>query len=176
MDPNRDSVISSRRARLSPGVRLAGCAALTVVLAASATAAAFAANWEVNSTPGGGSGACRLVSAMQPVHDGYQEVQAQILLEGRSVVVKSDSVLDGGFADIGLAVANHPFIPVDGIRDRKQAVFEKQYEKIVQLFKEGREVRVQLRFWPTWPATGTHSVSFSLMGFTKAYGEAARCR
>jgi len=34
---------------------------------------------------------------------------------------------------------------------------------------------VQLRFWPTWPETGTHSVSFSLMGFTKAHGEAAKC-
>ena len=113
---------------------------------------------------------------MQPVNDGYQQVQAQIVLEGRTVVVKSDSVLDGGFADIGLAVANHPFIPIDRIQDRKQAVFEKQYEKIVQLFKEGREVRVQLRFWPTWPATGTHSTTFSLMGFTKAYGEAAHCR
>lgn len=148
---------------------------MAVALAAGAMTAAFAANWEVNPTSGGG-GACRLASAAQPVNDGYQVVQAQIVIEGRTVVVKSDSVLDGGSADIGLAVANHPFVPVDKIRDRKQAVFEKQYEKIVQLFKEGREVRVQLRFWPTWPATGTHSVSFSLMGFTKAYGDAAQCR
>jgi hypothetical protein len=153
--------------------RLAGRAALGAGLAAGAMTAAFAANWEVNPGPGG---ACHLVSALRPVNDGYQEVQARILLEGRAVVVMSDSVLDGGSSDIGLAVANHPLIPMDRIRDLKQAVFEKQYEKIVQLFKEGREVRVQLRFWPTWPATGTHSVSFSLMGFTKAYGEAAGCR
>ncbi len=176
MDPKRDSVHSPRRTRFRLTARLAGRAALAVALGAGAMTAAMAANWEVSPTPGGGSAACRLVSARQPVNDGYQTVQARITVEGRAVVVRSDSVLDGGFADIGLAVANQPFIPVDAIRDRKQAVFEKQYEKIVQLFKEGREVRVQLRFWPTWPATGTHSVSFSLMGFTKAYGEAARCR
>jgi hypothetical protein len=174
LDPKRDSDISPRRARHSPTARLAGRAALAVALTAGAVTAAFAANWELN--PGAGGGACRLISAMQPVNDGYQEVQAQIVLEGRAVVVKSDSVLDDGFADIGIAVANHPFIPIDRIQDRKLAVFEKQYEKIVQLFKEGREVRVQMRFWPTWPATGTHSATFSLMGFTKAYGEAARCR
>ena len=173
MDPYHDSVISPRRARLSPTARLARRAALTVALVTGATAA-LAENWEPAPAPGGG--ACRLVSAEQPVNDGYQVVQAQIVLEGRTVVVKSDSVLDGGSADIGLAVANHPFIPIDRIQDRKLAVFEKQYENIVRLFKQGREVRVQLRFWPTWPATGTHSATFSLMGFTKAYGEASGCR
>ena len=25
------------------------------------------------------------------------------------------------------------------------------------------------RFWPTWPATGTHAAVFSLIGFTRAY-------
>ena len=32
-----------------------------------------------------------------------------------------------------------------------------------------------LRFWPEWPATGTHSATFSLIGFTKAYGELSGC-
>ena len=32
-------------------------------------------------------------------------------------------------------------------------------------------LRVQLRFWPEWPATGTHAATFSLIGFTKAYAE-----
>lgn len=124
MAPNRDSVDFPRRTRIF----LAGRTAVAVALAAGAMTAAFAENWEVSPSPGGGSGTCRLVSAKQPVNDGYQLVQAQIVIEGRAVVVKSDSVLDGGFTDIGLAVANHPFVPVDEIRDRKRAVFEKQYE------------------------------------------------
>jgi hypothetical protein len=35
---------------------------------------------------------------------------------------------------------------------------------------------VQLRFWPTWPATGTHSVTFSLIGFTRAYAQLGDCK
>jgi len=169
LDPNRKTDISHRGALLfSRALHMM----VTLGLACAVTAA-WAENWNVSPAPGG---SCRLVSATHPVHDGYQEVQAQIVVDGRAVMVKTDSVLDGGFSDIGLKVANEPFVPVDEIRDRKQAVFEKQYANIVKQFKDGREVRVQLRFWPTWPATGTHSVSFSLMGFTKAYGEAARCR
>lgn len=157
-------------------MRLALRVAAAGLLAAGAVSVAFAANWEVSPETRGGKQTCALVSAKQPVFDGYQQVQAQIVLIGGSVVVRSDSVLDPGFADIGMAVDKHPFVRVDRIRDRKRAVFENQYAKIVQLFKGGREVRVQLRFWPTWPATGTHSVSFSLIGFTKAYGEAAKCQ
>jgi len=137
---------------------------------------ASAANWEVRPETRGGKHTCDLVSAKQPVFDGYQQVRAQIILNERSVTVRSDSVLDPGFADIGMAVDRHAFVRVDRIQDRKRAVFEKQYAKIVQLFKDGREARVQLRFWPTWPATGTHSVSFSLIGFTRAHGEAAKCQ
>ena len=169
MDPNRESDRSRRRV---PFLSLARGVAVVLALAC-AVPATRAENWAISQAPGG---PCLLASVSQPVNDGYQQVQAQILVDGRTVVVKTDSVLDGGFSDIGLKVANEPFVPVDQIRDRKQAVFEKQYGKIVKLFKDGREVEVKLRFWPTWPATGTHSVSFSLMGFTRAYDEAGRCR
>ena len=169
MDPNRKTDRSRRRV---PFFSLARGAAAILGLAC-VTPATWAENWEVSQATGG---SCLLASARQPVNDGYQEVKAQILVDGHTVVIETDSVLDGGFSDIGLKVANEPFVPVDQIRDRKKAVFEKQYGKIVKLFKNGREVEVRLRFWPTWPATGTHSVSFSLMGFTRAYDEAGRCR
>jgi hypothetical protein len=175
LDPNQNSASNLERSVALPVTRRAARLVVALCLAAGAVSVASAANWEVSAAPRGGQKTCLLVSAKQPVNDGYQEVQAQIIVDGSAVVINSDSVLDPGFADIGLAVAKHPFIPADEVRARKQAVFEKQYAKIVQLFKDGREVRVQMRFWPTWPATGTHSVSFSLMGFTKAYDEAAKC-
>jgi len=46
----------------------------------------------------------------------------------------------------------------------------------VEPFKAGTRLRVQLRFRPEWPATGTQSATFRLMGFTKAYAELAGCR
>ena len=175
MDPFRNSGSVPQRYARSAASPLALRLVAAGCLATGLVSAAAAANWEVSPAPRGGKKTCLLLSAKQPVNDGYQVVEAQIIVDGSTVIVKSDSVLDPGFADIGLAVAKHSFIQADEIRDRKQAVFAKQYAEIVQLFKDEREVRVQLRFWPTWPATGTHSASFSLMGFTKAHGEAARC-
>lgn len=137
---------------------------------------ATAADWQIGQAMGGSKAVCALNSAKNPVHDGYQQVSAQIIVDKDVVIVKSDSILDPSFSDIGMRVGDREFVPMDKVRDQKQAVFESNYSKIVQQFKEGREVNVQLRFWPTWPATGTHSVSFSLMGFTKAYAEALNCK
>jgi hypothetical protein len=55
-------------------------------------------------------------------------------------------------------------------------VFTSRYEAVVEQFKRGEAVRVQLRFWPEWPKTGTHSATFSLIGFTRAYGRLSECR
>lgn len=137
---------------------------------------ATAADWQVGQAAGSGKSGCMLTSVKKPVNDGYQQVSAQIIVDGSAVIVKSDSVLDPGFSDIGMKVGDREFVPMDKVKDQKQAVFESNYSKIVQQFKEGREVMVRMRFWPTWPATGTHSVSFSLIGFTKAYSEAMNCK
>jgi hypothetical protein len=74
-----------------------------------------------------------------------------------------------------LKVGNRELVLADAIVKDKQAVFSSNYGNVVQLFRAGKEVSVQLRFWPTWPATGTHSATFSLIGFTKAYEEAMKC-
>jgi hypothetical protein len=85
-------------------------------------------------------------------------------------------VLDAGFSDIGMAVDQEEFIPMDKLGGEKTALFDSKYDRIVEQFKAGTRVRVQLRFWPTWPATGTHSTEFTLIGFTKAFGDLSGCR
>ena len=142
----------------------------------SAASHVMAAEWQVDEVPSGNKNLCVITSAKMPVEDGYQKVSAQIIVDRDTVIVKTESVLDPSFSDIGMKVGNRDLIPMDKVKQQKQADFESHYAKIVQLFKEGREVTVQLRFWPTWPVTGTHSVSFSLMSFTKAYDEAAKCK
>jgi hypothetical protein len=90
--------------------------------------------------------------------------------------VTSGSNLDASFSDIGLVVDQEPLVPMDRLGGTKTALFDTKYGRLVELFKAGARLRVQLRFWPEWPATGTHSATFSLIGFTKAYGELAGCR
>ena len=160
--------------------RVCGCrvvrAAVLAFLALGGSAAAD--EWSVKTvarTDGPGT-RCVLESARQSLSDGYQDTMAYVTVDGRSVAVTSASNLDPGFSDIGLVIDQEPLVPMDQLAGMKTAVFDTKYARLVELFKAGARLRVQLRFWPEWPATGTHSAIFSLIGFTKAYGELAGCR
>ncbi|HXZ96601.1 MAG TPA: hypothetical protein VEG37_06075 [Burkholderiales bacterium] len=154
-----------------PGICVFGCA-----LWFGAAIDVMAAEWQVSKELSGNKDSCITTSAKMPVDDGYQKISAQIIVDSKTVTVKTESELDPGFSDIGLKVGNRDWIPMDKVGQKKLAVFETNYSKIVEEFKIGREVTVRLRFWPTWPVTGTHPVSFSLIGFTKAYAEAMACK
>jgi hypothetical protein len=88
----------------------------------------------------------------------------------------SGAPLDAGNGDIGLAVDREGFVKMDRLEGTKIALFDSKYDALVAQFKAGTQVRVQLRFWPTWPATGAHSTTLSLIGFTKGYGQLSECR
>jgi hypothetical protein len=139
---------------------------------------AAAENWSVKTVPrtDAPGSRCVIESTRQPLSDGYQTTTAYMTVDDRSVAVVSASNLDPGFPDMGLVVDQEPFVPMDRLAGVKTALFESRYGRLVELFKAGSRVRVQLRFWPEFPATGAHSATFSLIGFTKAYGELAGCR
>jgi hypothetical protein len=163
--------------RGTPARRLAA-ALVVLVLAGSAPRPATAAEWTVRSLPrtDGQSGVrCVLESSRQALSDGYQTTTAWITVDSRSVAVSSVSNLDGSFGDVGLVVDQQEMVPMDRLGGDKTALFDSHHARIVEQFKAGIRVRVQLRFWPTWPATGPHSVTFSLIGFTRAYGELSGC-
>jgi len=136
-----------------------------------------AADWTLKRVPRtDGSGTrCVLESSRESLPDGYQTTTAVVTVDQRAVAVTSPSTLDAGSGDIGLAVDDGAFVAMDGLAGPKTATFDTQHARLVERFKTGRLVRVQLRFWPEWPATGTHSATFSLIGFTKAYGELSGC-
>jgi hypothetical protein len=115
-------------------------------------------------------------SVRQALPDGYQTTTAYVMVDDRSVAVTSGSNLDPSFSDIGLVVDQEPLVPMDRLVGVKTALFDSKYARLIELFKAGLRLRVQLRFWPEWPATGTHSMSVSLIGLTKAYGDLAGCR
>ena len=90
--------------------------------------------------------------------------------------VSSPSVFDTGFNDIRIVVDEQEMFPMDRPADPRTAVFESRYAALVEQFKRGLRASVQLRFWPTWPATGTHSAAFSLIGFTRAHSQLGECK
>jgi hypothetical protein len=139
----------------------------------AATPAGVAGEWAVK--PGAGS-ACVLESSAESLSDGYQTIQARIQVDGKTVSVTSPSVLDPGFNDIGVFVDQQEMIPADRLAGPRTALFESRYGTLVDQFKRGLSARIQLRFWPTWPATGPHSATFSLIGFTRAYARLDECK
>jgi len=120
----------------------------------------------------GGAVKCRIESEKVSVNDGYQKVTAQILVSADNVVkIVSESVFDAGSGDIGVQVDKDPFVKADKLATEKTVLFEAGASVLIPQFKAGLKARAQLRFWPTWPVTGTHDAEFSLIGFTKAYEE-----
>ena len=134
------------------------------------------ASWNVKRSAGDRNGEkCYLESDPVTMSDGYQDTQAFIRLDQGEIRVVTDSPLDSSFSDIGIVVDRKAFVKVEAIRDRKEALFKKAYEQLLQQFIEGSRAVVRLRFWPTWPATGIQTVSFSLIGFSKAHAQMRAC-
>ena len=128
--------------------------------------------WHVQRVTEGGSMKCRIDSDKVTVYDGYQKVTAQLLVTANNAVqVVSESTFDAGSGDIGVQVDKNAFVKSDKLGGDKLVVFEAAAPTLIPQFKAGLRARVQLRFWPTWPVTGTHDADFSLIGFTKAYEE-----
>lgn len=152
--------------RRSPAVLL-----LAILLLSEPSA--VAAEWTVQ--PGSGAG-CALESSPESLPDGYQNTTARLRVDGKTVSVSSPSVFDAGLKDISISVDQDSAVPMDRLADPRTIVFETQYAALVEQFKRGLRARVQLRFWPTWPATGTHAATFSLIGFTRAYAQLDGCK
>jgi hypothetical protein len=168
--------MSTRGQGRGAGVGVVVGAALVAMALTGGTASAE--EWLVKSVPrtDGPGTRCVMESVRRSLFDGYQDTTAYVTVDARSVTVTSASNLDPTFSDIGLFVDEEPFIPMDRLAGTKSAEFTAKYGRLIDLFKAGVRLRVQFRFWKEWPTTGTHSVTFSLIGFTKAYGELAACR
>jgi hypothetical protein len=156
-----------------PIMRGAISVVLVAVLLLVADPAALGAEWVVK--PGSGT-ACVLESSPESLPDGYQTTTARVRVDAKTILVSSASAFDGGFNDIGIQVDQEELIPMDRLADPRTAVFESRYGALVEQFKRGLHARVQLRFWPTWPATGTHSATLSLIGFTRVYARLPECK
>jgi hypothetical protein len=128
--------------------------------------------WRMQSVPEGGTVKCRIESEKVQVNDGYQKVTAQIVVTDANVVrIVSESTFDGSAGDIGVQVDKNAFVKMDKLGGDKTVLFEASATTLIPQFKAGLRARAQLRFWPSWPVTGTHDAEFSLIGFTKAYEE-----
>lgn len=129
---------------------------------------------EVNPAAGPSSG-CLLETNWQTMFDGYQDTQVQVAVRAGRIDVHAKAPIDASFGDIHLAVDGGSPMVMTALSADKIATFESASAPLMEKFKSGRVLSLQLRFWPAWPQTGPRSVEFSLMGFTKAHREMVAC-
>ena len=119
--------------------------------------------------------ACVLETEWRTVFDGYQDTQVQVIVSTGKVEARSKAPLDNGSLDISIKVDDKDQIKPDGIKGEKIAGFDTASALLVEQFIKGKSLRLQMRFWPTWPQTGVHVAEFTLIGFTKAHNEFLKC-
>ncbi len=131
--------------------------------------------WTLTKVQGGG---CRLDSVKASLSDGYQTTSAQVRVTPSEIRVVSESTFDESKGDLKIQVDKNEAVKADGLDGAKVVVFKgPAVGPLIGQFKAGLKAQVTLRFWPTWPETGTHPVVVSLLGFTKAWDEMqASCR
>jgi hypothetical protein len=123
-------------------------------------------------------GACRLDADKASLSDGYQKTSAQVRVTPTEVRVVSESTFDDTKGDLQIKVDKNDAVKADGLDGAKAVVFKgPAAATLIAQFKAGLKADVTLRFWPTWPETGTHDIVVSLIGFTKAWDDMqASCR
>jgi hypothetical protein len=158
---------------MTNSLKIAGRTLFLVPLLVGFTPPEAPSAWRVGRVTEGGVEKCRIESDKVPVNDGYQNVTVQMFVTSGNVVqIVSQSPFDAGSGDIGVEVDKNAFVKMDKLQGEKMVVFEgAAAATLVPQFKAGLRGRAELRFWPTWPATGRHAAEVSLIGFTKAYEE-----
>jgi hypothetical protein len=131
--------------------------------------------WTLTKVQGGG---CRLDADKASLTDGYQTTNALVRVTPTEVRVVSESTFDDTKGGLQIQVDRNEAVKADGLDGAKAVVFKgPAAASLITQFKAGLKANITLRFWPTWPETGTHSVVVSLIGFTRAWDEMqASCR
>jgi len=131
--------------------------------------------WTLTKVQGGG---CRVDAGKATLSDGYQTTGAQVRVTTTEVRVVSESTFDESKGDLRIQVDKNEAVKADGLDGAKAVVFKgASAASLIAQFKAGLKANVTLRFWPTWPETGTHAAVVSLIGFTRAWDEMqASCR
>ena len=128
-------------------------------------------NWAVRS----GNGPCALESAAIPVNDGYLDISVQLRFSRDGLRGITPSTIDPEGDHLGLRVDDKVVTTRVAIEGQTDVRLEGDIDEIATRFQRGGEAELSLRFWPSWPVTGTQAVKFSLKGFTAAWKQYQQC-
>lgn len=118
---------------------------------------------------------CVVETPRQKIDDGRQETTIYLRVDGKSLLVLTESNVDLNYPDVGIRIDEGALIRPDKAYLDQNALFESNAATIISQFKAGLKVDVALRYWPTWPSKGLRTATFSLIGFTRAFARLPGC-
>lgn len=151
---------------------------LSGILFLSSTAIVCAAeNWQVvlDTEPGGNTARCLLESVTLTVEDGQTQTPVKLVYNGRELYAVTRSNIDLSYPNVGLTVDSKGLHKIGHLLKEKVAVFTEDVASIHQQFIDGARAKLALGFWPTWPKTQTRMMTFSLIGYKKAFQQYEQC-
>ncbi|MDH5446045.1 MAG: hypothetical protein OEY52_10835 [Gammaproteobacteria bacterium] len=137
----------------------------------------WAENWSVRFGSDGQHerSVCLLESSVQRINDGQTMTPVKLVFNGDLMMAQTKSNIDLSYQGVGIQVDGRSIHKVDSLYKKTNAIFDKKAEEMVQEFIKGKQIKLVLGFWPSWPKTQTVSSRFSLQGFTRAYRKFQYC-
>ena len=131
--------------------------------------------WEVDHRIQFG-GKCVLESNKIDFFDGYDNTGLTFRVLDDQLYLLTKSNIDMSFHDVGLQVGNNAFLHADSVVSDQNVVIAREMPKLLTQLRKTSETRVQLRFWPSYPATQAYSEVVTLDGFIPAYESYKDCQ
>ena len=131
--------------------------------------------WEVDRQLQFG-GKCVLESNKVDFFDGYDNTGLKFRVLDNELFLLTKSNIDMSFNDVGLQVGSNEFLHADNVVLDQNVVLTKEMPKLLTQLRKSSETRVQLRFWPSYPATRAYSQVVALDGFLPAYQAYQDCQ
>ena len=121
-------------------------------------------------------GKCVLESNKIYFYDGYDNTGLKFRVLNNELYLLTKSNIDMSFNDVGLQVGKNEFLHADNVVFDQNVVFTKEMPKLLAQLRQSPDMRVQLRFWPSYPATKAYSEVVALNGFLSAYEAYENCQ
>lgn len=111
---------------------------------------------------------CLLTTAPLKMEDGQGGTPVTLQIAPGSFTILTRSDIDLSYTGTGLFIDDKRPFSLETVERRTNLSFSKQRQAILDSMRSGRELKLTLGFWPTWPVTHTYSLSIPLTHFATA--------
>lgn len=119
--------------------------------------------------------ACNLSTVPVRFDDGQGISKLQLVLTSEYWLIKTQSDIDLSYSGTGLKVDEEIYFPIAQVVRESDLKFTKDYAAMTGAFMTGKNLRITLGFWPTWPVTETKTIDVPLQHFARAHRAWKQC-